>query len=245
MVTRDEAVQRARHWLAESSLVPAATDIDVYEFDQGYVVSPRLAPRGPGQRLPDVGGARAVVDRDTGELTTWPLMPPETIAQRYRVARAAMQRFPAQVFDDLRAAGWRPGRDVVAAVDDWLRRTAIERELPIFDTARTALREFGGLSIPQRGSTGLPDRGWASRFYPADGAPSTREIAEFGELIATPVFPLGENADGPSHLVIDERGRVFRLHPVYYFFIGASMDEAAVWFTQGGDRPVVDDLGRW
>src|SRR5690606_15744990 len=125
-------VSRAREWLASGSTTPADVAIDVYEFDSGYVVWPRVANPAGGRGMPDLGGARAVVDRDSGELTTWPMLPPETIAQRYTVDRQARRRFPPDVFTDLRMAGWRPGRNVDAAVTLWLDRTDIERVLPIF-----------------------------------------------------------------------------------------------------------------
>jgi hypothetical protein len=38
---------------------------------------------------------------------------------------------------------------------------------------------------------------------------------------------------------------VFQLHPVDDFFLGDGIDQALVWMVRGGDRPAVDDHGRW
>jgi hypothetical protein len=243
MVTADEAVQRVREWLASSGGVPADVTIRVHEFELGYVLTPYVPPP-PGQ-IPDAGGTCLVVDRATGTLTTWPMLPAEHIAEMYTADRQAERRFPADVLADLREAGWYPGRDVTSAVQKWLERTGIERELPIFPVAMAALAEFGGLTVPQRGPNGKPGGGWASTFYPTRITPTTVEVIEFGELINARVFPIGGNADGPSHLVMDESGRVFMLHPVDDFFIAESMDEALIWVTRGGDLPAIDDNGNW
>lgn len=249
MVTRDEAVAVAQRWLAGSPLTPAGVEIDVYEFDLGYVVGPRRAPvpaeLDPALGLPDLGGSVLVVDRETGEVDQFPLMPPEVVAEQYRVAKAARARFSPLVYADLSAAYWSPGRDVSAAVDAWLARTGVERELPMFPAARRAMAEFGGLTLGQRGPTGEPGKGYASTIYPAANQPMTQDVADFGQVLGTAVFPLGDHEDGPALLAIDERGRVFLLHPVEWVFLGETMDEAVGWMTQGGPRPVLDDNARW
>jgi hypothetical protein len=244
MVTVEEAVERARDWLTASGGVPANVEIRVHEFDLGYVLTPYVPPPpGPVPREP--GGTCLVVDRETGELTTWPMLPPPHIAAMYIADRKARQRFPADVFADLRAAGWYPGRNVTSAVREWLERTDIERELPIFPAAMAALAEFGGLTVPQRGANGTPGGGYPSTFYPDDVRPTTEEVVEFGEIIRARVFPIGGNVDGPSHIVMDEHGRVFLLHPAAEFFIAESLDEALVWVTRGGDLRVVNENGTW
>jgi hypothetical protein len=247
MVTPDEAVQRAREWLASNGGVPADTTIRVHEFDLGYVLTPHVPPP-PGQLIPDAGGTSLVVDRETGELTTWPLLPPQHIAEMYTADRRAAERFPADVLEVLRDAGWYPGRDVTAAVQKWLERTEVERVLPIFPAAMAALAEFGGLKISQRGPSGKKGAGWPSTFYPAQYTPTPSvlsEIGEFSDVIGARVFPIGGNSEGPSHIVMDEHGRVFLRHPADDFHLGDSMDEALIWVTRGGRRPVVFDDGHW
>jgi hypothetical protein len=233
MVTREEAVQRARDWVAEAGRPADDIDFEVFEFDEGYVVWP-VQPAGRPGALPEtLGGARVVVDRDTGELSTWPMLPTPVIAERYREQRRAQDRFPADVYADLWAAGWRPGRNVAASVDEWLQRTGIDRELPMLAPARAALDEFGGLDIPQRGPGGKPGGGFTSHFYPGKYAPSTPEIREFAELHGEPVFPIGDYADGPAHLVVTASGKVFLLHPFEDVFLGDTVDAALQWVVRG------------
>lgn len=128
----------------------------------------------------------------------------------------------------------------------WLDRTGLENKLPIFDRAWKVLAEFGGLSIPQRGPRGGCGGGFSTHFYPAKYAPTTEAMVELSALLGgVCVFPIGSNDDGPSHVVIDDRDRVFLLHDVDWFVLGETFDEAVVWMTRGGDRPVIDDYGRW
>ena len=241
MVNRDEAVALARQWLTQSPRLGPDTEIGVYEFDLGFVVWAVRPPTSP----PEIGGARAVVDRTTGEITTWPMMPVKYIADRYRTTQQARTRFPDDVYQDLTQAGWRPGRDISSSVRQWSRDSGLASEFDLFDAATAALDEFGGLRIAQRGPNGELDRGFGSTLYPQETVPTTREIHDFGRFIATPVFPLGGNADSASHLVIDERGRVFKLHPMAHFFVADSMDAALVWMTRGGDLPEVLGPDRW
>lgn len=238
MVTREEAVRRARDWLADAGRPADDIDIGVHEFDAGYVLWPVL-PGGQSGALPDtLGGTRVVVDRQSGELSTWPMLPTPIIAEQYREQVRARERFPADVSEDLRAAGWRPGRNVAASVNEWLDRTGIDRELPMFDAARAALDEFGGLTINQRGPGGKAGGGFTSHLYPGKNAPTTPTIREFAELIGLPVFPLGDHADGPSHLVVDTTGRVFLLHPMDDYLVGETVDDAMMWLVHGGDLPL-------
>lgn len=239
MVTREEALRRAREWLSGGTHEDALAPLDVFEFDLGYVVWP-VRPAGEAGRPPAViGGARAVVDRETGELTTWPMLPAPVIAEQYREARRSRERFPPEVHSDLLAAGWWPGRDVAAAVDQWLDRTGIDRELPMFDAARRALDEFGGLDIPQRGPSGKPGVGFTSRLYPRKLGPTTPEIHEFVEIIGRPVFPIGGNDNGPGHLVIDVDGRVYLLGPFDDYLVGDTFDAALAWMTRYHKLPSV------
>jgi hypothetical protein len=58
-------------------------------------------------------------------------------------------RFPLDVGGILDEAGWFPGRDISAAVDQWEIRFADKLSgLPFFPIVRAALREFGGLVLP-------------------------------------------------------------------------------------------------
>ena len=84
-ITPNEARRIAARWVAESGpdLSP-----QVYEFEAGYVVW-GAEPAGGASQL---GAGRGVIDRETGELSVWPALPVEVVAQRYRAERAAVPR---------------------------------------------------------------------------------------------------------------------------------------------------------
>jgi hypothetical protein len=92
-ITPNEARRIAARWVAESGpdLSP-----QVHEFEAGYVVQ-GVEPAGGAPRL---GAGRGVIDRQTGELTVWPALPVEIVAQHYRSERAAFPR-PRPVSDQL------------------------------------------------------------------------------------------------------------------------------------------------
>ncbi|WP_170323703.1 YwqJ-related putative deaminase [Cryptosporangium phraense] len=92
-ITANEARRIAARWIGESSpdLSP-----QLYEFDAGYVVW------GAGSE-PQLGAGRGVIDRETGELSVWPALPVEVVAQRYRAERAAFGR-PLPAGDQLTQA---------------------------------------------------------------------------------------------------------------------------------------------
>jgi len=82
VITADEARRIAERWVAESA--PAST-VGVHEFDVGYVVWGIEPPDVP----PQVGAGRGVIDKETGELSVWPSIPVEAVADRYAAQRAA------------------------------------------------------------------------------------------------------------------------------------------------------------
>ncbi|MBX6751352.1 MAG: SUKH-3 domain-containing protein [Micromonosporaceae bacterium] len=239
-MTRDEAVRLARAWFSSGQPLADDAELGVHEFDLGYVIWVVVPAPPPGQIPAQVGGVRVVVDGTTGEISSWPMLPVTYVADQYRLTQAAKQRFPADVYADITAAGWFPGRDVSASVRAWLDRTGLERELPIFDAAWKALAEFGQLTIPQRGPGGRPGGGFPTTFYPARYAPTTEEILDLSHELGIPLFPIAGHEDGPSHIVINERGRVFLLHDVGEFFIADTFDEAVAWMVRGWDTPPID-----
>lgn len=68
MITSDQARELAApHWGTVSS------DMEIEEFDLGYVAWRRKPPRPDPTLLPStVGGMLPVVDKETGEITYWP-----------------------------------------------------------------------------------------------------------------------------------------------------------------------------
>ncbi|MFG1996609.1 SUKH-3 domain-containing protein [Actinoplanes sp. NPDC048988] len=78
-ITRAEAEEIAARWARGQDGEP-----EIAEFDLGYVIWARP----PSTVLPAPGdGARTVIDRETGVLSTWPSVPTEEIAAVYRSRR--------------------------------------------------------------------------------------------------------------------------------------------------------------
>ncbi|MEU8326938.1 SUKH-3 domain-containing protein [Micromonospora sp. NPDC048839] len=246
MISRDEALVRAREWAAVGHPGPPP-EVDMYEFDLGFVVSrrePRPEPtNGPPRPPSATGQPTIVIDRETGELSECPSLAGASIAKRYAQRRAAEGRFPPDVREVLDKAGWFPGRDMTAAVDLWLTHFADDLAgLEFFPAARAALVEFGGLRLPQFGGFGEPEEGYWSYIHPTGGGMLAEDALVFTEEFDNPVFPLGNNADGPSELVIDAQGRVFKLHWADDFFVGPDIDSAIVKLVRGGQMPEASDL---
>ena len=59
------------------------------EFDLGHVTWKRLAPRPDATRRPStVGGASLVIEKETGEITTWADLGAEGVIEQYRASRS-------------------------------------------------------------------------------------------------------------------------------------------------------------
>lgn len=250
VITADEARERAREW-AGSVRRDAEPELGVLEFDDGYVVwviQPGRRTDRPGP--PDsVGAGHAVIDKHTGELSTWGSLPPRVIAERYQHDLRARRRFPARVLAVLRDAGWFPGRDVGDLVASWLRERYDEqpdaaRRLPMFPAAGAALAEFGGLRLEQYGPGAVhAGGGFGTEIHPSESRFALDRYTEFAALIGEPVFPFAIYADGGSVFVIDARGRVFLLHWAGYYVIAETVDGAITAMIEGlGElTPIADD----
>ena len=117
-------------------------------------------------------------------------------------------------------------------------------DLPAFPAARQALAEFGGVRCGRPG----PGQRRAIRlltFDPLPGALNGAALAEFAEVIATPVFPLAVEGDD-ALVVIDERSRVFVLDQAGEWFVGDTVDMAVTALLTGdGPADRVRDDGTW
>lgn len=88
MISRDEA-QR----IAESSIgAGEGSEVSLYEFEHGYVAAliepePEDSDRPPS----NVGGGRIVIDKESGEVTSWPSISARMIAERYSAKRRGGQ----------------------------------------------------------------------------------------------------------------------------------------------------------
>ncbi|GIJ29640.1 hypothetical protein Vqi01_48020 [Micromonospora qiuiae] len=246
MISRDEALSIARQWASAGRPGPAP-EVELYEFDLGYVTWRVLpgapATDGPPAPPPSTGFPRAVIDRETGEVSQWRSLSAPLVAEEYARHRAADGRFPPEARHVLEKAGWFPGRDVTASVDHWMVRFANELvglECP--PVARAAMVEFGGLQLPQFGRSGRLGGGFTSYIHPTLGGVVTEAARAFAEEYDNPVYPLGNNEDGPSELVVDAHGRVFMLHWADDFFVGPDIDSAIAKLIRGGDLTEASDL---
>ncbi|MEW1908973.1 SUKH-4 family immunity protein [Kitasatospora sp. NPDC085895] len=90
MTTRAQAVEAAHQWINGDRPEEQWRTVGVHEFDLGWVVWAEAeeawagASEGERRAPADIGSASAVVDRETGRLTTWPSVPVEEVVQLYR-----------------------------------------------------------------------------------------------------------------------------------------------------------------
>ena len=233
MISRADAEAKARGYLGP--------EIGLEEFAAGYVAWRVEPPAADPTAVPaSTGRPTVVVDKETGELTTWSSLPTGVIATQYAAHRAAAGRFPADVRAALERAGWWPGRNREAAVIAWLNQPpvlAAVEGIEFSAAARSALIEFGGLRLPQSGPGGTPGGGFESRFFPIPESLATQGVREFTARTGIPVTPIGDHADGPSDLAIDPDGRVFLLHWADDYVAGETLDAALGWLVRGGDLP--------
>lgn len=105
MVTRDGALQLARAWFSSAGSRADDVELCIHEFELGYVIWQKPPVWPPGTVPTEVGGTMLVVDRTTGDITTWPLLPAEYVAQQYGLTQQAKKRFPADVYEDVTTPG--------------------------------------------------------------------------------------------------------------------------------------------
>ncbi|GAA3269004.1 hypothetical protein GCM10020218_008880 [Dactylosporangium vinaceum] len=238
MVTPDEATQIARPW-ALTSLPVSEGEVGLYEFAHGYVAWARVPAGDPDQPPEIIGAPLAVIDKESGELSTWPSLSPQGVAELYELELAARQRFPEDVRTVLTAAGWRSDRNVGAWIETWSATVP----LPLFPAARRMLEEFGGLKFRQRKPPGRATGNFDVQFWPAEARVVADLFAEHAADLGLPVYPVAIYEDGPSDIAIAADGRVFLLHEAGEFLIGPTPDEAIVTLVRGEPFPEVDAHG--
>ncbi|MDI3420747.1 SUKH-4 family immunity protein [Streptomyces luteolus] len=98
--TQEQARAAADGWLNGDAATERRREVRMHEFSLGWVVwaAPPPGERDPetGERRPpaEVDAATAVVDRRTGELSTWPALPVEDVARLYEEKHAPEQEQP-------------------------------------------------------------------------------------------------------------------------------------------------------
>lgn len=92
MITKEEALEKADAWV--NGDVPSAErqEIGMYEFEHGYVVWRAEPEPVPPAVVPEtIGGGVGVIDKETGELSYWPPLPPDMIAEQYSAKRRSRE----------------------------------------------------------------------------------------------------------------------------------------------------------
>lgn len=258
MVTEDEARTRAEAWVRTGD--PRDT-LGMRAFDLGWVVWAQPPPPDDPAAVPDrIGAPRAVVDRETGEMTFYPPQAVDDVADRYRTRAEARRRFSAEVADVLLEAGWFPGRrlpaDEVAAWEARLRTLRPAGDGPplvLSDAARAVVAEFGGLRLRgvRTSAEATGDGGFrpVSRrvpilFHPSDRLPDTG-LLEILDLMPTPWAPIATLPPTVGEEVaLDERGRVFGVsaHHGGGFLIADTVDGGIAELVHPGHRDVVHEV---
>jgi hypothetical protein len=159
------------------------------------------------------------------------------------------ERFPPEVVEVLRNAGWFPGRrtdaQVAEAVDVVCRGIGrYGATIEVFPAATEALGEFCGLYVEQDG----PGRDLRRRPFaidPTHVAATTETLADLGKVLKTRLFPIGMEGYYDSVLAIDEAARVFALDHAGVWHLGNTMDAALVTLVTGTQPPRLDEHGNW
>ncbi len=124
----------------------------------------------------------------------------------------------------LKRAGWFPGRDVQHAVKKWIRRLDRPGGFQIFEAARQALTEFGGLRV----NVGGPGKTCARLPFVLDPTLAKNEEDRFSDHldeVREPLYPLGEAGEGYVYIAITPTHRVFLIMDDAYP-LGQGIEEA-------------------
>jgi hypothetical protein len=135
-----------------------------------------------------------------------------------------MTRLSSQAEDVLKQAGWYPGRQVPDLVASWKESLMLSDGFEMFQSAESALLEFGGLNIDQD----APGETCAREPFTLDPTLTAHEgdrFSEFASLLNTRLYPLGEAAGGYYFLAISENGHVYLLMQDIRL-LGESINEA-------------------
>ncbi len=137
------------------------------------------------------------------------------------------------VFSTLTRAGWTEGRLDEARVARWVRELDAPGGFEIFDAARDALAEFGGLSVRVDGP-GIDFAKGSFEVNPILALGEGEVFRGFEKSLAKRLYPLGEAYGGHSFLAVSEDGAVFLLADDIRQ-IGHSMQEALEALVLGKD----------
>jgi hypothetical protein len=79
--------------LAARERCTVVSEIEIEEFDLGYIARRRKPPRPDPTLLPSaVGGMLPVIDKETGKITYWPNLGSTGVIEQYREAKSGGQK---------------------------------------------------------------------------------------------------------------------------------------------------------
>ena len=147
-------------------------------------------------------------------------------------------RFPPQVEAALRAAGWHPGRRDIMRAEVWADHLRAHVSPgghlhAVFPAAVEAWAEFGALTIRAAPGPGHDLAPGGLLVDPLRGLHLARTLADLGRALGSEVCPLGEEAAGGEHLVIDARGCVYALDHTGDWYLGATVEQAITTLLTG------------
>jgi hypothetical protein len=147
-------------------------------------------------------------------------------------------RFTPAVEAALRAAGWRPGRQLDDGTLAEMRR-AVAQQAGLFGGrlhssghADRALAEFGGLVVDGDGpGVDLGPRPFA--LDPTMAAHSVETLVDAGRALGTDLYPLGVEGLDEAVLAIASHGEVLAIDPVGEWSLGRTVEEALETLVTG------------
>ncbi|WP_394827857.1 SUKH-3 domain-containing protein [Pendulispora albinea] len=139
------------------------------------------------------------------------------------------------VRETLMRAGWVPGRRDEARANEWAHQLDSPGGLQIFDAARAALAEFGGLKVDVVG----PGIDFAKTSFELDPLLAIGEEDRFEDAasqLARRVYPLGDVGGGHAFLAIDDRGAVYFINESGPTLLGHTIENALAALIQGRNK---------
>jgi hypothetical protein len=142
-----------------------------------------------------------------------------------------MRKWSKETEAELRAAGWREGRDVGEKLSTWESLLQESDKFELFAEARRALREFGELSVCR---TGPGREGARSSFHldPSLTAGEADRFEEYEQTLGEKLFPLGEVDEGHAYLVMSESGKTYLLMD-FLIYLAPTFEEAMEALIEG------------
>lgn len=159
-------------------------------------------------------------------------------------------RFPPEVDEALRAAGWQPGVRDDERAKLWALHlsaspvTADGRRHTVVPAAVEAWAEFGGLCVPA-GDDGAEVASSSFTVDPSCVRASVATLARLAAAIGSGLTPLGDEGDGTGILSVDGEGRMFVSDHTGDWLLGETVDEGLTALVLGLSPRRVTEDGTW